>query len=759
MTVFSQHKSSKLALVMLLFTLGALAYQSSLPVLEGNDEVRHYNYAVWLAETWRLPDRATHEANIMGQETGQPPLTYWVDAVLWRALNLPIEEANNAILDPVRNPWFTPPDWSHRNDNFNQLLHGPEEKALAHPLIARADRVGRLVSILYGLLAIFGAYGIAQEFFRREVWMWTAVVLFAFTPQMIYNSAILSNDAPATAFATVALWQVFVLLRRSASPYRLIIIGFFVSLATLSKVSAFLITPGIVLAIAFDAYNQRLSWLRAFGNLLVFGAIISLLVGPWVAFGQATDHDPFGLGTHYNAARALISPPSALQLISELPDTALSYWAKFAGGGVLMVPVINALVIALILLSLWGYLGYLPHFRFDLRSIVSQRVVIGAISAVLALAALLYWLIILFPVAFAITGRLIYFVHSIFVVALVGGLSLLAHRIRPRLGLSLRTYAIAFPIATSLVLAPVTIGSIFAAPALLRRDQLPSLHGGPVDFDATVRFLGMSSSSSPLIQAHSLHKMTLCWEVLKPTQRSGAFAVKLFGPQAEDAGGRTSVFGLGQFPSTVWHAGDIFCDAVDVPVSATLIPAQQYNVALIVFDKNNIGAHWQPVSGDGTALDTPFIGVVASPAGDMTNGTAINWQSSQISFPQLVDLSGWSITGNPASGQTIQLSLLWNVQHSISASWSEFLHLTGPGTAVSLADGIPRGGQYPTWAWSTSEKIVETWEFRLPEGLASGEYAIEIGFYNPATNERLTVTQAGSIKADGSVPLLTFAVK
>src|SRR5664279_5625185 len=112
MSEFSQDRqfkreSLKLALVMLIFVLGTIAHQSSLPVLEGNDEVRHYNYAVWMAETWRLPDRATHETNVMGQETGQPPLTYWVDAVVWRALNLPLAEASNAELDPVRNPWFT----------------------------------------------------------------------------------------------------------------------------------------------------------------------------------------------------------------------------------------------------------------------------------------------------------------------------------------------------------------------------------------------------------------------------------------------------------------------------------------------------------------------------------------------------------------------------------------------------------------------------------------------------------------------------
>jgi hypothetical protein len=308
------------------------------------------------------------------------------------------------------------------------------------------------------------------------------------------------------------------------------------------------------------------------------------------------------------------------------------------------------------------------------------------------------------------------------------------------------------------VLAPVTITSIFAEPTLLRRDQLPLLQGGPIDFDATVRFLGMSALDSPIIHANALHKVTLCWEVLKPTQRSGAFAIKFFGPKSEDAGGRTSIFGLGHFPSTVWQTGDIFCDAVDVPVSATLLRAQQYSVALIVFDKDNISAHWQPVTGDGKTLDTPIIGWVASPAGDMST-VDIPWQSAQISFPQLADLGGWSLDGTPAPGQALRLSLWWNVRLNNRVSWTEFTHLTGPNTALSLADGIPLAGQYPTWAWSKGEKLVETWGFTLPETLTPGDYKFEIGFYNPATNERLTVTQDGVARADGSAQLSTFSVK
>src|SRR5579859_4860760 len=81
----------KFVVLLLLFVAAVLVYQHALPVLEGNDELWHYNYVSWLRLTWRLPDRATPHTNPMRQETGQAPLRYWLDAVIFDALGLPTQ--------------------------------------------------------------------------------------------------------------------------------------------------------------------------------------------------------------------------------------------------------------------------------------------------------------------------------------------------------------------------------------------------------------------------------------------------------------------------------------------------------------------------------------------------------------------------------------------------------------------------------------------------------------------------------------------
>src|SRR5262249_26393367 len=162
-----------------------------------------------------------------------------------------------------------------------------------------------------------------------EIWALTATAIFAFTPQMLYMCAMLSNDACAAAFATLALWQTVVLLKRGAAPWRLILVGVFTALAGLGKISAILIFPGIVLAILFDAVNRKISVGRLVGNLVLFGAMVALIFGPWVAFGIASFNDPLGLKTHSDPSRDALPKPSVLQVLGELPNTYSSYWAKF----------------------------------------------------------------------------------------------------------------------------------------------------------------------------------------------------------------------------------------------------------------------------------------------------------------------------------------------------------------------------------------------------------------------------------------------
>ncbi len=142
----------------------------------------------------------------------------------------------------------------------------------------------------------------------------------------------------------------------------------------------------------------------------------------------------------------------------------------------------------------------------------------------------------------------------------------------------------------------------------------------------------------------------------------------------------------------------------------------------------------------------------------MTSTADINWQRTAITFSGLADLQGFAYDNPVKPGTSVHLHVLWAVKSELRDSLSQFIHLIGPQTTAVLADGIPRAGRYPTWAWTAGERIVDEWQLAIPASLPSGEYVIKIGFYRQDTGERLPVLQNGEVNEERTATLLSFRV-
>lgn len=736
--------------LLVLFIGGVLAHQATLPTMEGYDETLHYNYIVRLRADNRLPDRDTELTNGTRQESSQPPLTYWADAMLMNLFNVPPDKADPLTeLDGVRNMWFTPPDEWNRRDNLNVYYHGSGEVVFGHPDIVTGDRVARLMSLIFGVLAVIGAYGTAREFFdNRQAWALAATAIFAFAPQMLNISAVVSNDVGAAAFAALIVWQTMSLLRRGASPLRLIVIGLLLGMAGLSKVNALLVAPGVGLALLIDWRARKVSPWRLLVNAALIGLPFALLFAPWVAYGWINYGSPLGLEAHNIFAHPDLPAPNIAQVAVALVQVYASYWGRFGGGGIWMNPVVYILLSVIVPLSAASYVLGARYLRWQSRTV--QRGVVLLVMALANFAGLLDWLVRLFAIAPGIQGRLMYPGHAANALLLAGGLFLLDRRLGCRYSRAIRLYAVAVTAAAGLILAPLDIYAAFAPPTLLTQAQLPALHSSPIDFDHTIRLLGYTQSS-PIIRDGSLHTMTLCWQVLAPATYPAVLAVKVL-DGATSVGDRTTIPGLGHFNSSLWKPGDLFCDAVDIVLRQPLHAGQVYDVIAVILD-------WHATTPDGAPIDVPRIAQVVSPAGDQSNTISGNWQHTGISFPGFADLDGMALTGTPGPGQSLRLDLWWKVTGKTAENWSQFIHLIGPGMGVILADKVPRAGRYPTWAWSAGEHFTDEWQLQLPANLAPGEYNIEIGFYRQDSGNRLPATIDGKAVPDDSASLLKFQVK
>lgn len=772
------HKHRRFLLLLGLYIIGVLVHGATLPVMEGSDEPIHYTYVELVRTDHRLPDRTNVRQNSTRQESGQPPLTYWLAAQTANLLNLPSPGDDEALahMYTVRNEWITPPNPLNRRDNMNHYLHGRGESAFGNPDIVTAIRALRLTSLVWGVIAVVGAYGAAREVFRREGWALTATAAYAFMPTFLQISSYFNNDISAVALATLVTWQTLRLLRRGAAIGRLLVIGVLLAAGGLSKVSALLVAPGVGLALVFLAFANRVADAQSAGlpvtnpygsalkRLIGYGVLVALpvilLFGPWVAWGAIVYNDPFGTLTHRNPTLSYTELLSLGEVAVLLPEVYLSYWGKFGLAKIYFTAPTYAALSAILVLSLFGYGSWLVRrlLRRDLSvpAVKLWQALILAVTLLAVFAGLVRWM----QEIAVITGRLLYPAHIAVAIGLTGGLALLAQRL-PRLSSGLRIYAVGLLAVSSIIYAPAAIYTAYRTPRLLSPNQLPSLQGEPLDYDDTIRLLGYTQPS-PLI-TEPLHPLTLCWEVLQPTDRPAAFSVK-FVRDGVIVADRTSFHGLGHYDSSQWRPGDRFCDDIEIPLDDPDIvgdplpePATAYNILVVVLSARTRDVDWQPTLIDGTPIDFPGVGSVISPAGDMSAHMPDSAQPLDAQFDGLAALTSVATAGVWSAGESVDIWLRWSVTGKTGANLKQFIHLSPvdseAGEQIVLADGLPRTGAYPTWAWSPGEVLVDRWQATLPDDLPPGEYALNVGLYNPDTGARLAVTQDGMAVAERSAAL------
>ncbi len=118
-------------------------------------------------------------------------------------------------------------------------------------------------------------------------------------------------------------------------------------------------------------------------------------------------------------------------------------------------------------------------------------------------------------------------------------------------------------------------------------------------------------------------------------------------------------------------------------------------------------------------------------------------------FGDAARLLGYSLESASARpGDTVNLTLYWQVLAPLDKEYTVFTHLLGehnPATNGPLwagHDSQPDGGHYPTTAWQPGEVICDVHPLSVPTDAPPGEYRLEVGFYLLETMARLPATDS-----------------
>lgn len=95
-------------------------------------------------------------------------------------------------------------------------------------------------------------------------------------------------------------------------------------------------------------------------------------------------------------------------------------------------------------------------------------------------------------------------------------------------------------------------------------------------------------------------------------------------------------------------------------------------------------------------------------------------------------------------GEQLVLRLLWTTERPVQSDATVFVHLYGPnGALIAQADRAPEAGFYPTSGWEINEASADVYALDIPADAADGDYALVVGWYLPATGERVPLSGGG----------------
>lgn len=251
--------------------------------------------------------------------------------------------------------------------------------------------------------------------------------------------------------------------------------------------------------------------------------------------------------------------------------------------------------------------------------------------------------------------------------------------------------------------------------------------------------------------------VTLTWRVLAPMSRDYNVFIHVNGADGKARAELDAQPYLGNMPTSQWQPGQTIVEQYFVPILPG-VPQGMYSLVVGLADPQT--SQPIPILAADNSVETALSLDVPAYIGKGWEAAPLSPRNSlQVDFGDWARLAGYDLAAKTfAPGDTVALVLYWIGREHNAADYTVFLHLLNQqGQIVAQADASPMQGHYPTSVWNDGEWIRDVHRIALPDNLPPGQYTIEIGFYEPASGERVLL-QNGDAAAD-HLSLATVQVK
>jgi hypothetical protein len=257
----------------------------------------------------------------------------------------------------------------------------------------------------------------------------------------------------------------------------------------------------------------------------------------------------------------------------------------------------------------------------------------------------------------------------------------------------------------------------------------------PVDlnFGNRMKLLGLDVTPSR-VQPGGAVELSLYWQSLAEMDEDYSIGIHLLDANQRVIASRDSYPGHGLLPTRLWHAGQIIRDTYWLPVAADAAApgVGRINVSLYTLRDN----HNLPALDPSGMEVTPIVGRLKITSTRSANPKPQN--ETAYTFGNQIRLIGYDLSSGPGPGPGHQVVLYWKRVGSITTDYTLFLHvLDSAGNIATQIDHPPGNGENPTSLWDEGEVVVDS--LTLPP-VPQNNFRIEIGLYDPVTQERLQVS-------------------
>ncbi len=744
-----------------MYVILCLVYNVLQPIGEAPDEPSHVDYILYVQRHGHPPVGQSNPLAPPGPlapdvEYDQVPLYYLLLAGVLSPVWLP----PNAHLH--RNPFVGWPKHPYRLAN---VLHRTDERWPYHGL-ALFIHLGRLISLVFGLITLLATYGLVSTITGRESDALFATAWLGWTPSFVLAGARINNDAAAMAWSalTLLLCARLVVRRTLATPGTFLAVSLSLTAALLTKLHTLFLLPLVVVSAGravSPSRSARLSFVRRLGTAgLVVAGPLGLLTLWWRDYGRTFgsrvgEAVGFGVTRLTDALQPAVWTrlPSALWLLNatwwgDLGASTDTHWPAVIDVG-FTLPAVGLAVACLYTLGagFWRAGGDLPPCDLASQTTFTpceaRRASLVTILLVGAAIPLVYATITrqAFPrVNLDAHARFLLPVAPVLaLVVTIGGGVLPTGRLRRLLAFGYLGGILGLAVGTAVFLLPSLSDPVI--PARLASDAREASAPAIASYANGVDLLAVDGLP-PLPSPGSTLQLRLRWQARQWLNRPFiAFVHAVSRAEGQSiASGQDEIPLERTFPPTLWEPGELIEESQTVALPGRLSPG------LYVLE---VGAYY---------LDHGEIQVipVTSPSAGADAATIARWivlpDSSAIAeahpiaarFGSTLALKAFMLRREPSA---LQVSLFWTVAEHVARRFVVSVQLLDrSGRLIAQHDGEPVSGRLPTTLWPPGMVIRDDHAVSLAPDSSAFQTIVVV--YDRETLDRLPVWSEGLPETD-----------